>query len=236
MTSASLRFKARMTGAIYLLYFLTAVTAGLFVKGIVVSSDPAATATNILAHELLLRLGSAVRLISTALYIVMTALFYDLFKPVNKTVSLLAAFFGLVGCAIQAVGSLFQLAPLFILRGDPYLGAFTLGQLQALALLFIELQTQVSRIEIIFFGFYDLSIGYLLFRSLFLPRVLGVLMALAGLGWLTFLAPLFAGHLSPYIQILGFLTEVALMLWLLVKGVDAQQWKEQAKAALALEA
>ena len=235
MTTDSLRFKARLTGAVYLFYFLTAVAAGLCVKGIVVSGDASATATNILAHESLLRLGSAVGLISTSLYIVMTALFYDLFRPVSKTVSLLAAFCGLVGCAVQAVGSLFQLAPLFVLGGDSYLSAFTLGQLQALTLLLLKLHTQASSVEIIFFVFYDLLIGYLLFRSLFLPQVLGALMGLAGLGWLTFLAPPIAGHLTPYIQIIGFLAEVALMLWLLIKGLDATQWMQQAKAACALE-
>ena len=230
-----LRSKGRMTGAIYLLYFLMAMASVFLVRGIVVSGDAAATAANILAHETLFRLGSAVRAISTALYIVMAALFYDLFKAVNKTVSLLAAFFSIVGCAIQAVGSLFQLAPLLILGGSSYLAAFTLEQLRALAFLFLRLEPQASIVEIVFFGFYDLLIGYLIFRSLFLPRALGVLMALAGLGWLTFLASPLASRLSIYVQILGFLAEAALMLWLLIQGVDAQRWKEQAKAAWAFE-
>ena len=235
-TTKSLRFKARMIGLFYLLYFLTAIAAGLLVKGIVVPGNAAATAANILTRESFMRSGSAVSLISTALYIVMAALFYDLLKPVNKTLSLLAAFFALVGCAIQAVGSIFQLSPLLILAGSPYLHVFTIEQVHALALLFLQLQRQASSIEIIFFGFYDVLIGYLLLKSLFLPRFLGVLMGMAGFGWLTFLAPPVSGHLSPFVEIVGFLAELALMLWLLAKGVDPERWKEKARAASAFEA
>ena len=116
----------------------------------------------------------------------------------NRSLSLLAAFFSLVGCA-KDVLSLFNLAP--------------------------------NRIStLVFFGPYCLLIGYLIFRSTFLPRILGVLMALAGFGWLTFLPPL-ANHLSTYLKALGFLAEASLMLWLLVKGVNVQRWKEQASAA-----
>ncbi|MGO9520278.1 MAG: DUF4386 domain-containing protein, partial [Candidatus Korobacteraceae bacterium] len=144
------------------------------------------------------------------------------------SLSLLAAFFGLVGCSITAFGSLFQLAPLVVLGGAPYLRVFNLEQLQALALMFLKLNDQSANICLVLFGFYDLLIGYLIFRSAFLPRVLGVLMALAGLGWLTFLYPPLANSLSPYVLVLGFLAELLLMLWLLVKGVNVQRWKEQA--------
>ncbi|MGA7381230.1 MAG: DUF4386 family protein, partial [Terriglobales bacterium] len=81
------------------------------------------------------------------------------------------------------------------------------------------------------FGFYDLLLGYLIFRSTFLPQILGVLMMFAGLGWLTFLSPPFANHLTPYVLVLGFVAELLLMLWLLVMGVNVQRWKEQANAA-----
>jgi hypothetical protein len=104
-------------------------------------------------------------------------------------------------------------------------------QLRALALMFLELNTQAGNICVVFFGVYCLLIGYLIFRSAFLPRILGVLMALAGLGWLTFLSPPLANYLSPYILILGFLAELSLMLWLLVMGVNVQQWKEQVSEA-----
>ena len=107
----------------------------------------------------------AVGLIGTALYIAVTVLFFGLFKPVNKTVALLAAFFSLVGCAIQAFGSLFQVAPLVVLEGSPYLGAFKVDQLQAVALLFIKLNDQAAYIYLVFFGLFNLLIGYLIFNS-----------------------------------------------------------------------
>ncbi|MGB7821216.1 MAG: DUF4386 domain-containing protein, partial [Candidatus Sulfotelmatobacter sp.] len=187
--------------------------------GIVVDGDATATATNLLAHPALFRLGLATGLIATALYIAVTALFYGLFKPVNRSISLLAAFFGLVACAITTFGSLFQLAPLVLLGGSQYLSVFNLQQLRALALMFLELNTQADNICVIFFGVYCLLIGYLIFRSAFLPRILGALMVFAGLGWLTFLSPPLANYLSPYNLVLGFLAELALCLWLLVKGV-----------------
>jgi hypothetical protein len=176
---ASPRLRARITGVVYLLYFLTAVSAEVFVgRGRLVLFD-------------------AVNLVAYAFYIAVTLLFYYLFKPVNRSLSLLAAFFSLVGCANDVL-SLFNLAPY-----------------------------KIS--SLVFFGPYCLLIGFLIFRSTFLPRILGVLMAFAGLGWLIFLSPL-ANHLSTYLKVLGFLAEASLMLWLIVMGVNVQQWKEQASA------
>src|ERR1022692_2884778 len=115
---------ARITGVIYLLYFLTAIPGVLLINKLVAPGDPAATATNIMAHEPQYRLGLAIGLISTALYIAVTALFYGFFRPVNRTIALLAAFFRLLGCAVQAGSSVFQLAPLVIFGGGSYLSAF----------------------------------------------------------------------------------------------------------------
>jgi hypothetical protein len=228
--AASADPRARMIGVVYLLYFVTAIFGEFFLKGLVVSGDAAATANNILTHERLFRLGVATGLISIVFYIAVTALFYELFKPVNRSVSLLAAFFSLVGCAVLAFGSLFQFGSLIVLGGGQYLSAFKVEQLRAMALMFLELNAQAANIYLIFFGFYDLLIGYLIFRSAFLPRVLGVLMVIAGLGWLTFLSPPLANSLSPTNLVLGFLAELLLMLWLLVMGVNVQRWKERAGA------
>jgi len=231
IAEASTRPRARITGVVYLLYFLTAVFGEFFMRGLVVSGDAAATANNILAHQPLFRLGLATGLIATACYVTVTALFYGLFKPVNRSLSLLAAFFSLVGCAILAFASLFRIAPLVVLGGGQYLSVFNVEQLRALASLFLELYGQVVNICFVFFGVYCLLIGYLILRSAFLPRILGVLMVFAGLGWLTFLSPPLANSLSPYIEVVGFLAEASLMLWLLVMGVNDQRWKEQASAA-----
>jgi hypothetical protein len=231
IAKVSPRPKARITGVVYLLYFLTAVLGMFFHKGLVVHGDAAATASNILAHQSLFRLGLATGLISTACYVGLTALFYELFRPVSRGLSLLAAFFSLLGCAILAFASLFQLGPLVVLGSSQYLRAFTVEQLRALALLFFDLHGEGVNICFVFFGVYCLLLGYLIIRSAFLPRILGVPMAFAGLGWLIFLSPPLANYLSSYILVLGFLAELALMLWLLVMGVNVQRWKEQASAA-----
>ena len=231
---ASPRLKARISGVFYLLEMLTGGFAIVFVGGrLFVSGNAAATATNILAHESLFRLGVAANLLQFACYIGVTGLFYDLFKPVNRGLSLLAAFFSIVGCTLGAVSCLFELAPLAVLGGAKYLTVFNVEQLQALGLTFLKLYAQAFDISFVFFGFYCLLIGYLIFRSTFLPRILGVGMALAGLCWLTFLWPPLAHSLSRYILAPGILGEGSLTVWLLAMGVNAQRWNEQASAAAA---
>jgi hypothetical protein len=217
--ASSPRARARITGVVYLLFFLTAVLGAFFTP---------ATANTILAHESSFRLGFALDLISTACYVAVTALFYQLFKHVSRSLALTAAFFSLVGCAITAVGSLFQLAPVVVLGSSPYLSVFNVKQLQALAQMFLDLNAQAGYIALVFFGLFNLLIGHLIFRSTFLPRILGALMAFSGLGWLTFLSPPLANSLLTPIEILGILAEGSLMLWLLVVGVNVQRWEEQA--------
>jgi hypothetical protein len=128
-----------------------------------------------------------------------TGLFYYLFKPVNRRLSLLAAFVSLAGCVIGPLSSL-HLVPFHIN-------------------------------SLVFFGVYCLLIAYLIFRSTFLPRILGMLMAFGGLGWLTFLSPPLANYLSPYNLAPGMFGEGALTLWLLVVGVNVPKWQAQANAS-----
>src|SRR5207245_6977405 len=232
MTETSPRLKARITGVLYLLTILTGIFAQGFVsERLVVDGDAAATATNILTHRFLFEFGFTVYLIEMACQIAITALFYELLKPVSRSVSLLAAFLGLAGCVIKTVSRLFYIAPLFVLGGAPYLSVFSAEQLQALALLFLKVNDRGAGIALAFFGFYALLTGYLIFRSTFLPRVLGVWSAIAGLGWLTFLYPPLGYRLFPYVAAFGLLGAVALILWLLVFGVNEQRWQEQAGAA-----
>ncbi len=241
MTTASMkewireatRPKARIAGFIYLLNFLTGVVAVPGFK-LVVSDNATATAANILAHQPLYRLGFAALLINVVIYVAVTVLFYDLFKPVNRSLSLVAAFFSLVGCAVQALACLFYLAPLVVLGGSQYLSVFKVEQLHALALMSFELYGQAYNIGLVFFGFYCLLIGYLIFRLTFIPRILGVMMALAGLAWLTFLSPPLANYLLPYNLAVGALMELSLTLWLLAMGVNVERWREQARAAAQL--
>src|SRR5438270_5411410 len=129
IAEASPHPRASIIGVVYFVYFLTTISAEFFIRGLVVSGDAAATGNNILAHQPLFRLHYAIALLATALYVALTALFYGLFKPVNQRLALIAAFFSLTGCAIQAFASLFQLAPFVVLGGSTYLSVFKLGQL-----------------------------------------------------------------------------------------------------------
>jgi hypothetical protein len=224
-------FTARIAGFCWLMTILTSTFAMFVGLRLVVSGDAGATAANLLEHEALFRSGTTAILISTACYVAVTLLVYELLKPVNRTVSLLAAFFSLLGCAVGAVGCLFDLMPFVLLRGGQYLRVFTVDQLQALALVFLKVRIQANdNIGLVFFGLHCLLIGYLILRSTFLPRSVGALMVVAGLGWLTFLSPPIARSLSPYIMLPGALGELSLTLWLLVKGVNVQRWEQQAGA------
>jgi hypothetical protein len=236
IAETSPQVKARIAGAFYLLVFLVAGGGFVLGGGLVVSGDAATTAANVLAHEASFRLAAiAADVVGGACYVVVTVLFYELFKPVNRSLSLLAAFFSLVGCAVGAFSAVLHLSPLYILGGVPYLSVFTAQQLEAAALMLLKLYGQTQNIALVFFGFYCLLIGYLIFKSTFLPRVLGLLMAFAGLGWLTNLWAPLASSLFPYNVAPGLLGEGALTLWLLTMGVNAQRWNERAGLSLRSE-
>ena len=231
IAETSTRLKARITGVFYLLTILTGIFAQGFVSGrLVVDGDAAATAANILTHRGLFQLGFAVYLVEMACQIAITALFYGLLKPAGRSVSLLAAFLGLTGCVIKTFSRVFFIAPLFILGGAHYLSVFSLEQLQALALLFLKVNDRGAAMALVFFGFYALLTGYLILRSTFLPRILGAFSVLGGLGWLSFLYPPLGYRLFPYIAAFGLLGAAALILWLIVFGVNEQRWTEQASA------
>jgi nitrate reductase NapE component len=232
IAEASPRLKARVAGGFYLVAILAGIFAQGFVSGrLVVNGDAAATATNILAHRGLFQLGFAVYLIEMACQITMTALFYDLLKPAGRSVSLVAAFLGLAGCVIKTFSRVFFIAPLSVLGGAHYLNVFSTEQLQALALLFLNVNDHGAAIALLFFGFYALLTGYLIIRSTFLPRILGVLSVLAGLGWLTFLYLPLGYRLFPYVAVVGLVGALSLIVWLLVFGVNEQRRMEQAGAA-----
>jgi hypothetical protein len=232
ITEMSPRFNARMAGVFQLLEAVTAASGQVLILGkLVVHADAAATAANILGHERLFWLGFASSLIGVVCHIVWALLMYQLLKPVNRGVSLLAAFVILVGCAVQALTALLYLAPLFILQGGGSLSAFTAQQLQALAQVFIHLNGQAFSVYLVFFGLWLILIGYLIFKSTFLPRVLGVLVAISGLAWTMYLYPPITIPLYPFIATASAIGEVPLELWLIVMAVNAQGWKEQASAA-----
>jgi hypothetical protein len=233
ISEQSPRFKARMAGVCQLLEALTATFGQVIVRDkLVVAGNAAATAANILGHEPLFWLGFASSLIGVAFHIAWAALMYELLRPVNRSLSLLAVFVILVGCAIQALTSFLYLTPLLILKGGSSLSAFTPEQLQALALMFLKLNAYAFNSDLVFFGLWCVLTGYLIFRSTFLPPILGVLLSISGLGFLTYLYPPLAYRLFfPYIAVASALGEIPLELWLIVMGVNAQRWKQQASAA-----
>src|ERR1700687_4992409 len=167
MTAWSPRAMARLAGMFFLLYSATGGW-GYFESEAITGGR--ATVANILANETTFRLAIAANLVSAACYLVAAVLVYELFKPVNRTVSLLAAFFNLTSCAIGAFDSIFQFGALDVLRGGASLTVFTAEQQQALALLFLKLNIRALDMGQIFFGFQWLAIGYLILRSNFLPR------------------------------------------------------------------
>jgi len=230
------RRQATIAGVFYLLVFVAAPFAEFFVRGrLVVHGEAAATATNILAHESLYRSGFAAELLTLTCDAAVALIFYDLFKPVSRSVSLFAASFRLIFVAIMAVNSLNYFAPLVLLGSGHFLSAFQTDQLQALTLASQRLYGAGYDISLVFFGFHILLIGYLIFKSAFLPRILGALLVLAGLCYLTnsfadFLAPAFGDALGVYILVPGALAELWLTLWLLVVGVNVPRWEEQATA------
>jgi len=176
--SASARFKARLAGVFYSITFLAGGFALFDRSG----------------------LGIAAGVIAGLSYVAVTLILYVIFKPVSRSLSLLAALVSLVGCGIEPVS------------------------------LVVKLPGQPNDLSLVFFGLYCLLIGYLIFRSTFLPRVVGGLMVFAGLGWLIFLSPSLARDLFPYVLAPGIIGEGSLTLWLLLFGVDAQKWTELANA------
>ena len=225
-----------MAGFLYLLN----IAAGAFIYGFIRSTtitpgDAGTTAGNILQHALLYRLGFVAGIVPVLCNLPLAFIFYDLFKVVNRSFSALVAFFILVATAIESANLLNYYAPLILLEGGGS-RAFTPEQLHAFAYMSLALHAIGFNLAVVFFAFYDLLIGYLVFRSGFLPRILGVLMAVAGLCYLassfaSFLSPRFAAHLLPYILMPSGVGELALCLWLLVMGVDVENWSKQACAA-----
>ncbi len=204
-------------------------------SSLIVRGDAAATASNILASEPLFRLGFAADVISFSCYIGLTIILYELFKLVSRTISLLSASFGVAGCIVGTVILVNLLTPMVLLGGAPHMSAFEPNQLQALALASLRLHGQAYDLTGVFFGLQCILIGYLIVRSTFIPRLLGVLLAIGGLSYVvsafaSFLSPAFGAHLSPYIVPAGLVGEGSLCLWLIVKGVNTSRWEEQASA------
>jgi uncharacterized protein DUF4386 len=221
---------ARIAGVLFLLSFVAGGFGEAYVPSkLIVSGDATSTANNIHALGSLFRWGFAGYLVEATCDIALALIFYVLLRPVRKDLALLAAFFGLVGTAEFAAAEIFYLAPSLILGGE-YLKTFSPDQLNTLALLSLKLFAYGGAMFTVFYGVGWVLRGYLILRSSYLPKVLGVLMTLGGLAFIArnFLLVLTPAYAPGSLLLLMVPGGLALAVWLLVRGVNVQRWKEQA--------
>jgi hypothetical protein len=223
----------RLAGVLLL---ISAIFGGLgeaYVPGrIIVSADAAATAKNIADLHTMFRWGFASYLVEAVCDISLAVLFYLLLRPINNMLALVAAFFGVLSTALYAVAEAFYFAPTVILSGAPYLKTFSPEQLNTFALLSLRLFGRIAGIFLVFYGIATLIRGYLIFRSGYLPKLLGVIVSVAGVGfmWQSLALVLAPGFASSLFMIPMAAAGFALIYWFLVKGVNVARWNEAAAA------
>ncbi len=224
---------ARTGGIAYLIIIVAGALGELFIRNtLIVTGDAAATANNIAASPLLWRIGIAGDLFMHVCDVVVILALYTLLKPVNKNLALLAVLFNLIQTAVLVANKMNLLMPLFLSGSEDYLKAFNPQQLQALTYISVKAHGYGFGVGLIFFGFTCLIEGYLILKSGFFPRILGVLMQIAGLCYLLnsfamILAPGFSNLIFPTVLIPSFIGELSLCLWLIVKGVNVSKWNAQ---------
>jgi len=195
-------------------------------SSLIVLGDAATTVNNIMASESLFRLGIVNDLAAQTVGILLVLFLYKLLKPVSKTQASLMVIFALVGIPIVMLNLLNQFAALLLLSGADYLTVFAADQLQALVMLFLNLDEHGFMIAHIFWGLWLFPMGYLVFKSGYIPRILGVLLIIGGFGYLIdFVTFFFFPSFGP-IKMFTFIGELLLPLWLLIKGVNVEQWKK----------
>lgn len=225
------RTYARIAGFLYLIVIVAGVFAEMFVRNpLVVAHDAAATAQNILTHQTLFRMGFSAELVACLCNIPLAVIFYELFKVVNKRVTLLAVFFSLVGTAIESMDLLNHFSPLIFLQGIQNLRTDP-GSMQIQAYLALTQQSIGFAIALTYFGGFCLSLGYLIYKSDFMPRVIGILLAIEGIAYFAnsftlFLAPQHASFVFSLLMV-SALAEMILCLWLLFMGVNTERWEHQ---------
>ena len=232
LTDASPR---RLGRAIALLFLVTLVlgivSQGFISERLISLRDPARTASNILANEALYRTGFTLYMVEMAAQIASTVLLFHLLRPVDRRIATLALVFGLVGCTIKTFSRVFYLAPLFTLKQGA-LGALGADQSRAVTLILLNVNDRGAGVALAFFGFETVLEGWLILRSGFLPRWLGALAIVAGVGWLTFLSPTLGYAAFNVVALVALVGSIAMIGWLLVKGVDEDRWRALASSSM----
>jgi hypothetical protein len=224
----SQRTTARVAGLFYLILAVFGGFAQFFARvNLIVPGDSAATVKNIAASESLFRFGLVSDLIAQTFFLLLILALYKLLKPVNKTSALIMFVLAVVAVPVACVNLVNQYAVLLLLSGADYLSVFETHQLHALAMLFLNLHDVGYTIAHVFFGIWLFPLGFLVFKSGFLPRFFGIMLMLAAFGYVTgvltsLLFPDYAGVIEPvYIQ--PALAEISFALWLLIRGVKVQE-------------
>lgn len=215
----------RIIGAVWLLYFVTSIVGGVLVQGSLVPGNTAAAFSNIVGHETQYRAGVHVGLFAHALYAVLTALLCGLFARVSLSLSLTAAFLSLVGCIVEIFAAILQIAPVTFLRDSTLGGVFTADQVNAAALMSLKLWGQTFQMSIPMFALFEVALGYLIYRSTFVPHFFGVLFILAGLTWAAYFWPPLLNSVRSVALPFAGLAEIAFPVWLVVKGINVPAWR-----------
>ena len=229
---------ARIGGLLYLLIIITGMFAEVFVRNkLIISGDASATANNIINSPFLWRIGISADLIMQICDLPVMLILYLLLKPINKNIALLNLLFNLIQTAVLVANKLNLLNALFLLGDAEYLKSLDSNQLHTLSFLSIKLHEFGFGIGLIFFGIVCLLEGYLIFKSGYFPKTIGLLMQIAGVCYLTnsfalILAPKLANNLFPLILIPPLIAELSLCLWMIIKGVNLPIWEKKIQSGL----
>jgi uncharacterized protein DUF4386 len=218
---------ARIAGALYFIYILVTMFADATRTKLIIFDDALATANYILASQQLFRVSFVSDVLAGVLFLLAAWALYVLLKPVNENIALLFVLLNLCGVAVQCMNMLNLFSAVLLLNGADYLNVFQADQIQALAMFFLNLYKNGFLIAQFFFAAWLFPLGYLVFKSGYLPKILGILLMIECFAWLIYPFQFF---LFPDYQAIsylsfgvGFIGEFSLTLWLLIKGVKEQE-------------
>lgn len=228
------RTMARLTGVSYLMLMLGGIVAqGYIAEGMINLKNAGATASAILSNEALYRAGFTVYLIEMTAQIVLSVLFYYLLKPVSRSGALVSTVLLLVGCVIKTMTRLFFISPLYVLHGGSVFAGFTPEQLNSLALVLLRINNEGAAIALAFFGPATVIQGWLIFKSEFLPKWMGVIAIVGGVAWTTFYYPTLGKSLFNVSAMIALIGSFATIAWLIIVGVNDERWRARAAASAA---